>query len=104
MNNASTSEFVSLLRNYLDQQQALEAESDLPDMQFALVSVNFARQSLEKLWQGQPPMDFIHRYKQILENRFRRLTDEDSGEFGSGRDALGTILTHLEQLSCSIPE
>jgi hypothetical protein len=103
MSIMTTEELASKIKNFLDHQQIIEAESELPDMQFALVSVDFALLSLEKLWQGQSPAEFIFRYKQILENRFRRLTDEDSGEFGSGRDALGKILTYLEQVSCEIP-
>lgn len=98
----TTAELIEAIRLILDERQAIEEESELPDAGFAQVSLDFARSNLGRLWPGNPPRLFLERYVQILENRFRRLTDEDSGEYGSGRDALGAILTQLEQISCRL--
>lgn len=102
MQYSGTPELISEIRRILTVRQAIEEDSDLPDAGFALVSLDFARTNLDRLWPGNPPRQFLERYIQILENRFRRLTDEDSGEYGSGRDALGAILVSLEQISCSM--
>lgn len=102
MQNQSTQELIEAIQGILAERQSIEEDSDLPDAGFALVSLDFARANLSQLWPGNPPRQFLDRYIQILENRYRRLTDEDSGEYGSGRDALGAILTRLEQISCSL--
>lgn len=102
MEHKGTPELIAQIRHILNERQIIEEDSDLPDAGFALISLDFARMNLERIWPGNPPQQFLDRYIQILENRFRRLTDEDSGEYGSGRDALGAILVRLEQISCSI--
>lgn len=85
------------LRQWIQLQRQEELQSDLPDAHFADISLQFAQESLQKVWIGNSPKQFLIHYRQILENRFRRLTDEDSGEFGSGRDALGTLLEKISQ-------
>jgi len=86
------------LREIIAQQVTSELDSEMPDMQCALTSLAFANSSLDKFWEHSTAEDFLTRYRQVLENRFRRLTEEDAGEFGSGRDALGVILARVEEL------
>ncbi len=102
MNHFNTPALVLEIRHIIEDCRKLEEDNDLPDSGFALVSLDFAEANLDKLWVGNPPKEFLDRYVQILENRFRRLTDEDAGEYGSGRDALGNVLSRLEQISCSL--
>lgn len=102
MNHMTTTDLVLEIRRIIEECRKLEEDNDLPDSGFALVSLDYADACLDKLWIGNAPKEFLERYVQILENRFRRLTDEDAGEYGSGRDALGNVLSRLEQISCSL--
>ncbi len=88
---------VQELLQLIQLQRHEELQSELPDAHFADISLQFAQESLQKVWIGNNPHQFLIHYRQILENRFRRLTDEDSGEFGSGRDALGTLLEKISR-------
>jgi hypothetical protein len=96
--NPKTASVIQKIRQDIATQEAIELEAGMSDVHFASVSFNFARENLDKVWKLNSPEEYLQKYQALLENRYRRLTDEDSGEFGSGRDALGFVLTRVEEL------
>lgn len=87
-----TPELIDQLAQWIHRLGEQELEADLPDVQCAMVSLLYAEQALGKLPNTLAPKDFLRRYVQLLENRYSRLEAEDAGEYGSGRDVLGTII------------
>ena len=100
----TTNELIEEMRSRIKDQFTLELESDLPDVNCAMTSLDYAKHALDKVWSGNSPDEFMRRYIQVLENRFSRLLDEDSGEYGSGRAALGFVIYAAEELSPKIAQ
>lgn len=99
LKNAPTEELVHLLYSLLDRLNHEELESEMEDKQMGLISLYYAREALGQIDPQQyTPQAFLLRYQAILESRYHRLTDEDSGEYGSGRDALSYVITEVEKL------
>ncbi|HSQ42481.1 MAG TPA: hypothetical protein VLM37_09400 [Fibrobacteraceae bacterium] len=94
----TTLQIIDALREFILRQEELEREGDLPDVQWAMISLQYAREALSRVSPQHPPRDFLRHYLQLLENRSNRLTDEDGGEYGSGRDALGMVISQAELL------
>jgi hypothetical protein len=94
----TTLQIITSLREFIQRQEELEHEGDLPDVQWAMVSLQYAREALARVSPDHIPRDFLRHYLQLLENRVHRLTDEDGGEYGSGRDALGMVARQAELL------
>lgn len=90
--HGTTQELIAALRSLIQRMHAQELEADLPDVQCAMVSLLYAEQALGKIPDHLESRDFLLRYMQLLENRYSRLEAEDAGEYGSGRDVLGTII------------
>jgi len=97
----NTQQLIELLGKMIDRQIQIELDGELPDMQWAMISMQYAKESLNNVWSGNTPEDYLRKYVKVLENRYNRIQDEDSGEYGSGRDALGTIIFAVEQILLS---
>lgn len=97
----NTQQLIELLGKMIDRQIQIELDGELPDMQWAMISMQYAKESLNNVWSGNTPEDYLRKYVKVLENRYNRIQDEDSGEYGSGRDALGAIIFAVEQILLS---
>jgi len=89
---------ITRLKEIIERQVRLEREGDLPDVQCAMVSLLYAEQALDKVHASLSPQEFLRQYIALLENRISRLDAEDAGEYGSGRDSLGSVIDAAERL------
>lgn len=92
----TSSILIAELDTILDQLIAEELESELEDNQKGVISLYYAKEHLHQINPDQDPQVLLQKWVKVLENRYFRLTDEDAGEYGSGRDALGMAISLAE--------